>query len=169
MTQPYQPYPTGAHMPEPQRQSIPTQVTNAVRAMYAGAAASIVGVVIEIATVKATKTAIENRGHHLTASQINSVQHALVFGFVVGGVIATVLWIVIAQACRHGSNAARIIGTVLFAVATVDAAVASRAPVATAVKIWWPVVWLAGLIAVIFLWQRASTAYFRPGQGSTQA
>jgi hypothetical protein len=38
---------------------------------------------------------------------------------------------------------------------------AVRAPLAVAVRAWWPVIWLAGLAAVIFLWQSASTAYFK--------
>jgi hypothetical protein len=164
MTQPYQPYPTGARMPEPQRPSVPRQVTNAVRAMYAGAAATLVGIVIEILTISATKTAIEKRSHRLTASQVNSAGHVLVIGIVIGGVIALAAWIIIARACRNGSNTARIIGTVLFALATVDTIGSSVAPLAVAVKAWWPVIWLAGLTAVIFLWQRASTEFFKPGQ-----
>jgi len=43
----------------------------------------------------------------------------------------------------------------------VDTIVSATAPVAVAVKAWWPVIWLAGLVAVIFLWQRASTAFFK--------
>jgi hypothetical protein len=164
MTQPYQPYPTGAQMPEPQRPSAPRQVTNAVRAMYAGAAASIVGIVIELLTISATKTAIEKKHPNFTASQINNTGHALVIGIVVGGVIAAVVWIVIARACQRGSNTARIIGTVLFALATVDAIVGSTVTLAAADKIWELVVWLAGLIAVIFLWQRPSTAFFKASQ-----
>jgi hypothetical protein len=164
MTQPYQPYPTGARMPESRRPPIPRQVTNAVRAMYAGAAASIVGIVIEIRTVNATKTAIQKRSHHLTASQINNLGHALVIGIVIGGVIAVVVWIVIARACQGGSNTARIIGTALFALATLEAIGSSVAPLAVAAKAWWPVIWLAGLIAVIFLWQRPSTAFFKQSQ-----
>ena len=35
-----------------------------------------------------------------------------------------------------------------------DTIVSATAPVAVAVKAWWPVIWLAGLVAVIFLWQR---------------
>jgi hypothetical protein len=164
MTQPYQPYPTGAQMPEPQRPSVPRQVTNAVRAMYAGAAASVVGIVIEILTISATKTAIEKRSHHLTASQVNNLGHGVVIGVVIGGLIAIAVWIVIARACRNGSNTARIIGTVLFALATLEAIGSSVAPLAVAVKAFWPVIWLCGLIAVIFLWQRPSTAFFKPTQ-----
>jgi hypothetical protein len=161
-----QPYPTGTQMPEVPRPSVPPQVANAVRAMYAGAAASLVGIVIEILTVNATKTAIEKHSHHLTASQVNSTQHALVIGAVVGGVIAVAVWIFLARACQNGNNWARITGTVLFALATVDAIVGAASPVATADKIWGLVTWLAGLAAVIFLWQAASTAFFKAARSS---
>ena len=165
MTQPLQPYPTGpAGMPEPERRPVPAQVKNAIKAMYVGAVATIVGVIIEIVTVGATKTAIEKRSHHLTTSQVNSTEHVLVIGFVVGGLIAVAAWIIIARACRNGSAAARITGTVFFGLATIDAIVASAAPVAVAIKAWWPVIWLCGLVAVIFLWQRASTTFFKPGR-----
>jgi hypothetical protein len=168
MHQPYeplQPYPTGAQMPDLGKPPVPPQVNNAVRAMYAGAAATVVGVVIEILTAGATKTAIEKRSHHLTASQINATQHALIIGFVVSGLIAVAAWLIIARACKNGNNWARITGTVLFALATVDTIVSAAAPLAGPVKFWWPVIWLAGLTAVIFLWQRASSAFFK-GTGS---
>jgi hypothetical protein len=157
----YQPYPTGTQLPELDQPPVPAQVKNAVWAMYAGAAATIVGVVIEILTVGATKTAIEKRSPHLSASQVNSTQHVLIIGFVVSGLIAVAAWIFIARACRNGNAWARITGTVLFGLATVDTILSAAAPVAGPVKAWWPVIWLAGLIAVIFLWQRASTAFFK--------
>jgi hypothetical protein len=156
-----QPYPTGTQMPEVQRPPIPPQVSNAIKTMYAGAAATIVGIVIEILTVNATKTAIENGRRHLTASQVNVAEHALIIGFAVSGLIAVAAWIILARACQNGQNWARLTGTALFVLATVDAIVASRSPVAAAVKAWWPVIWLVGLTAVIFLWQRPSTAFFK--------
>jgi hypothetical protein len=84
-----------------------------------------------------------------------------VIAFVITGLIAVAAWVAIARACRNGSNGARITGTVLFGLATVDTLVSAVAPQAVAVKAWWPVIWLAGLIAVILLWQRASTAFFK--------
>jgi hypothetical protein len=156
-----QPYPTGTQMPEVQRPPIPPQVSNAIKAMYAGAAATIVGIVIEILTVNATKTAIEKHSPNLSASQVNSTQHVLIIGAIIGGLIALAAWIVIARACQNGNNWARITGTVFFALATVDTLVSAVSPVATPVKAWWPVIWLAGLTAVIFLWQRPSTSFFK--------
>jgi hypothetical protein len=156
-----QPYPTGTQMPEARRPPVPPQVANAVKAMYAGAAASIVGVVIEILTVNSTKAAIEKHSPNLSASQVASTQHVLIIGAIAGGLIAIGAWIVIARACQNGQRWARITGTVFFALATVDTIVSAVSPVAGPVKAWWPVIWLAGLTAVIFLWRPASTAFFK--------
>lgn len=162
----YQPYPTGAQMPDIQRPPVPPSVANAVKVMYAGAAASIVGIVLEIVTVNATKSAIEKKSPHLSASQVNASQHALVAGFIVSGVIAAALWIFIAYNCNSGRSWARRLGTALFAIATIDAAGAAVAPEAALVKVWQLVVWLIGLAAVIFLWKRDSTAFFNGMQPS---
>jgi hypothetical protein len=98
----------------------------------------------------------------MTASQLSSTQHVLIAGFVAGGVIAAVVWIVLARACQRGHNWARITGTVLFALATVDTFIGLTTPIAAVVRIWAVVTWLAGLAAVVFLWRRDSSAYFRP-------
>jgi hypothetical protein len=156
----YQPYPTGGELPEIERPPVPSQVRNAVKVMYAGAAASLLGIIVDIVTVNTTKSAIEKRTPHLTASQLNATQHALIAGSIIGGVIAAALWIFIAQNCKGGKNWARLIGTVLFAISTIDTIGGAIAPVAGAVKIWEAVVWLIGLIAVVLLWQRPSTEFF---------
>ena len=56
---------------------------------------------------------------------------------------------------------ARITGTVLFALSTVDTIVGLTAPLAAPVKIWAVAVWLVALTAIVFLWRRNSTAYFK--------
>ena len=66
--------------------------------MCAGAAASLIGIVISLVTIGATKTAIEKHSPNLSASQVNSTQHALIAGFVAGGVIAAAVWILLARA-----------------------------------------------------------------------
>ncbi len=95
----YQPYPgSDSQLPETQRPPAPASVRTAVRAMYAGAAVSLLGIGVDLLTVGATKTAIARRSPDLTASQVASTQHVLI----------------------------------------------------------------AGLAAVVFLWRRTSSAYFRP-------
>ena len=157
----YQPYPTSSQRPELGKPSVPAQVKHAVTVMYVGAAATVAGIVIEILTVNATKAAIEKKSHHLTASQLNTTGHALIIGSIVSGLIAVAAWLILARACRNGSNWARITGTVLFVLATIDTIGGAISPVAGPVKAWWPVIWLAGLVAVIFLWQRPSTDFFK--------
>jgi hypothetical protein len=158
----YQPYPaSNTPLPETQRPPAPASVLNAARVMYVGAATSLLGIAIDVLTVSATKTAIEKRSPALSVSQVNSTQHVLIAGFIAGGVIAAVVWIVLAQACKNGRNWARITGTVLFGLSTVDPVGGLGAPVAGGVKIWAVVVWLVALTAIVFLWRRGSTAFFK--------
>jgi len=126
----YQPYPQDTQMPETRHLPAPASVLNAVRVMYVGAAASLLGIVIDVLTVGATKRAIEKHSHHLTASQINSSQHVLVIAFIIGGLIGAAAWFFLARSCLGGKN-------------------------------WAIGVWLVGLTAVVFLWRRSSTAFFK--------
>jgi hypothetical protein len=157
----YQPYPQDTQLPETRHLPAPASVRNAARVMYVGAAASILGIIIDILTVGATKKAIEKHSHHLTASQINSSQHVLVIAFIIGGLIGAAAWFFLARSCLGGKNWARITGTALFALATVDTLGGLGAPIAGLVKIWAILVWLVGLTAVVFLWRRTSTAFFK--------
>lgn len=160
----YQPYPgSDTQLPEPRRLPAPASVLNAVRVMYAGAVTSLLGAAFDVVTVNATKRAIESHSRHLSASQLASLQHTLIAGFAAGGVIAAAVWIGLAVACRRGHDWARIAGTVLFGLSTVDALGGLAVPVAGVVKVWALLVWLAGLAAVVLLWRRESTAFFRQG------
>ena len=95
----YQPYPgSDTQLPETQRPPAPASVRTAGKAIYAGAATSLLGIAIDLLTIS----------------------DVLIAGFIAGGVIAAV------------------------------------------VRVWAVVVWLAGLAAVVFLWRRESSAYFRP-------
>jgi hypothetical protein len=158
----YQPYPgSETQLPRTQRAPVPASVRNAVTAMYAGAAASLLGIVVDVVTVNATKTAIEKHSPAMTASQVSSTQHVLIAGFVAGGVIAAAVWIFLALACRRGHGWARITGTVLFGLATLDTVVGLTVPLAGPVELSGLLTWLAGLAAVTFPWRPSSTAYFR--------
>lgn len=157
----YQPYPGATQMPDTPPRTVPPSVRQAVRAMYGGAAASLIYLIASIVTVGSTKTAIEKRFPNLTASQVTTEQHVLLIAGVAGGLIAIAAWILIARACQAGRNWARITGTVLFGIGTLDAVGGLVNPVAVPVKILAFVIWAFGLIAVIRLWQAASSAYFR--------
>ena len=157
----YQPYPGTAQMPDTPPPAIPGTVRQAVRAMYGGAAASLIYLISSVVTQGSTKTAIEKRFPNLTASQVTTEQHVLLIAGIVSGLVAIAAWLFIARACRAGKNWARITGTVLFGVGTLDAFGGLINPVAVPVKILAFVIWLFGLIAVVRLWQAASTAYFK--------
>jgi hypothetical protein len=155
------PYP-GAQMPQAQRPPAPASVSNAVKLMYAGAVASLTGIVVDLTTLSATKSAIEKQSPNLTAGPVTAQEVPLIVGWIAGGLIGAALWIFIARASRSGKNWARITGTVFFAIATVQGGLSNLVlPEALAVKIFWFVIWLIGLGAVVLLWQRSSSAFFR--------
>lgn len=157
----YQPYPGATQMPDTPPRTVPPSVRQAVKAMYGGAAVSLIYLIASIATVGSTKAAIEKRFPNLTASQVTTEQHALLIAAIAGGVISIAAWIFIARACQAGKNWARITGTVLFGLGTLDAFGGLINPVAVPVKILAFVIWALGLIAVIRLWQATSSAYFK--------
>jgi uncharacterized membrane protein (UPF0136 family) len=114
-----------------------------------------------VVTQGSTQAAIEKRFPNLRASQVAAEQHVLLIAGIVTGLIAIAAWLLIARASQAGKNWARITGTVLFGLATLDALGGLINPVAVPVKILAFVIWLFGLIAVAALWQAASTAYFK--------
>jgi hypothetical protein len=156
----YTPYPGSAELPVVERPPLPASMLTAVRAMYAGAAASLIGILVDALTVGATKNAIARHSRHLTASQLNSTEHVLVAAFIAGGVIGAGVWMFIAQSCKGGKPWARIVAAVLFAIGTLDCAVGVSAPVATAVKVYAAITWLIALTATVCLWRRPSSAWF---------
>src|SRR6266511_4105051 len=157
----YQPYPGGAQMPEVQRPPAPGSVRNAVKLMYAGAVASLIGIAIDLTTLTATKNAMKRQFPNLTASQLTAQERPLMVGWIASGLVAAALWIFIARNCQSGKSWARITGTVLFGIATMDALGNLVVPEAALVKIFWFVIWLIGLGTVVFLWRGSSSAFFR--------
>ncbi len=159
----YQPYPGGAPLPEPSaRPPVPQSITRAVQLMYAGAVASLIGIVIALTTLSSIKSQIISRNPSLTTTQVNNAEHVAIGILIASGLIGAALWLWMAQSCKAGKNWARITSTVLFAIETVNV-LAGAAAVASggASRIYSIVVWLIGLGAIIFLWQRSSTEYFK--------
>ena len=161
----YQPYPTsGEQPPEPQRPPIPTSVQNAVKFMYAGAALSLIELVVGLATIGSLKTAIEQAGQrahkHYTPSQLHQLEVSSVVILVLIGVIAIGLWLWMARANQAGHSYARITGTVLFGLNTLFLFLSLAQPHVSLGLIFNLLVWLAGLGAVIMLWRKESGEYF---------
>jgi hypothetical protein len=156
----YQPYPTSAQLPDSARPPAPPSVQNAVKVMYVGAVASIIGIAIDLATIGSVKTNLAKKHPNLTATQLTHTEHALAIGFVIGGLIAAALWVVIARNCKTGRSWARMTGTVLFGISTLGAVFSLALPTGAAAKPYGLLVWLIGLAATILLWRRSSTEYF---------
>jgi hypothetical protein len=160
----YQPYPGGAQMPPAQRSPAPPSVINAVRLMYAGAAVSAIGAIIGLATIGSLKTTLQQQNPSLSSSQINTAADVAVVAVVVVGLIGIGLWIWMALMCKAGKNWARITGTVFFGIATISTLFGLARPEVAVSRIISIVGWLIGLGAVILLWQKASSAFFKPDQ-----
>jgi hypothetical protein len=157
----YQSYPTSGQTPEPQqRPAAPNSVQTAVKLMYAGAALSLIELVVSLVTISSLKSAILKKFPHYTTTQVHSAE--VVVGVVIEAVIAIGLWLWMARANSAGRNYARITGTVLFVVYTLFLLLDLRRPSVGIGLVFSLLVWLAGLGAVIMLWRRESSEYFSP-------
>jgi small-conductance mechanosensitive channel len=177
----YQPYPTGGqYQPYPagggqmsERPPQPSSVRTAVWLMYGGAALSALSAILVLALSSRIRSAVRTallkanvtlRNEHktpLTAAQIHSAESAFIGIVVVILLISIVLWVWMAWANGRGRPWARIVASVLFALNTIFLFVGiSRAGTST---LFTGLGWLLGLGAIIMLWRRESSAYFRPG------
>lgn len=158
----YQPYPGGSQqMPETTRPPAPPSVLRAAQVMYVGAAASLIGIVIDFLTRHAIRTALLSHNHKLTTAQLNTAYHVELGALIVSGLIAAGLWLWMAQSCKAGKSWARIVSTVLFGIDTLSQIAGAAVAGGGGARIFGLIVWLIGLAAIILLWQRSSTAYFK--------
>ena len=162
----YQPYPGSNLPPEPSApQSVPPAVRRAAQVMYVGAAASLIGIIVDFTELNAIKTQLEQRTHTLTPSQLNTAQHIEIGALVAGGLIAAALWIWLAQNVRLGKSWARVVATVLFAIDTISQFAGLAGGPSGLGRVYGLVVWLIGLIAIVLLWQRPARDYFASQSG----
>jgi hypothetical protein len=158
----YQPYPSTGKPVEPERGPAPPAVLNAVKLMYVGAAVSTVSLIISLASIGGTKDAIKKARPSLTATQVNQLNTFIIALAVVSGVIGVALWLWMARKNGEGKNWARILSSVLFLLATLDLFGVLSQP-KTALGLVFPLLtWLVGLGAVILLWRKESTEFFKP-------
>ena len=147
----------------------------AVRLMYAGAAVSAVGLIVGLALIIVdSQVAVRGPflGRSLAAQKPFVITASTAFGLVV-----VCVWLWMARANGQGRNWARILSTVLFALAALQLPGAFTQPVGHGgfgvsvlyyggVELF-AVAWLAGAAAVWQVWRTASTAFFTP-PGSPQ-
>jgi hypothetical protein len=155
-----QQYPNATQTSDFQRPEPPAAVLQAVRVMYLGAALSVAHAVIYVATIGAEKAALARHSPNVSAHTINTLAHIVVISESILALIGAVLFAWIARWCMKGRNGARISGTVLFAIAVLGMAYDFLSPETTLNLVFVVVVVLTGLVAVVLLWQRRSSAYF---------
>jgi ABC-type glucose/galactose transport system permease subunit len=158
----YQSYPETGQPPEPQRPPAPSSVQTAVKLMYAGAALSLIELIVGLITIGSVRSAIRKAFPNYTSSQLHAAEVTSVVVGVVVGLIAIGLWVWMARANAAGHNYARITGTVFFGLNTLFLLLSLARPHASIGLIFNILVWLAGLGAVIMLWRKESGPYFKP-------
>lgn len=158
----HQPYPSGGGQLQPLRPTPPASVANAVKFMYAGAAISLVSLIVTLATLGDTKAAIRKARPSYTAIQVNQLNTFIIGAAIFSGLLGVALWIWMARANNQGRSWARIVSSVLFAVSTVGLVNVFQQP-HTAVGLVFPVLtWLVGAGAIFLLWRPESSAFFKP-------
>jgi hypothetical protein len=178
----YQPYP-GARLPEVEKPPeihhppAPVAVLNAVKIMYAGMAVNAIFVIVDV-SIGISKNTIRKDYPNLSPVNLNATVGFIVAFTIVFGLVDIGCWLLIARSCKGGKNWARILGTVLFALdtfrillvivgrASSTARLFNHLGVLTAGEI---VVWLIGLAAIVLLWRRSSSAFFKAPPASVEA
>jgi hypothetical protein len=158
----YQPYPAGGGADQLQgRPPVPQSVANAVKLMYAGAVISAIEVIISLTTIGSVKSAIIKTYPHYSAAKVHDLEVAGIAGVVVSGLIGIALWLVVARLNAAGRNWARIVASVLFGINTIELVSLFVQPHALIGILFAVLLWLVGLGAIVMLWHRDSSAYFR--------
>jgi hypothetical protein len=155
-----QSHPSPGRPAKPPRPAAPAPVRTAVKLMYVGAAVSTITLIISLAiAIGDVKAAARGRwlGYSLTAARLSHLQPFIIALVVASGLAVIGLWLWMARANGQGRNWARILSTVLFAVATPE--LTRNHGLA---QVFWALTCLTGLTAVWLLWRPASRAFFTP-------
>lgn len=162
-----EPYPTASTPPEQARPQPPAPVRIATFFMYAGAALTLIGGIITLASGAALRAGIHRAYPHYTPAQVHGLAAAENIYSVVYTLVLIFLWLWLAWASRAGKPWARIIASILFGLNTVllllTLATRARAglmPHLAADAVVTVLTWVAGLAAIVLLWRRETSGYF---------
>jgi hypothetical protein len=167
----YPQYPGQVGMPA--KPPVPQTVQNAFYLMLAGAALQLVSGIAVLGSTSKIRDTVRSQHPDFTTTQVDNAVHAGVAIAIVGVLIGMGLWIWMAFANRAGKNWARITGTVFFGIdclsLLVGLAASSSSTMNTTKDSGFSVavgilIWIVGLVTVILLWNKQSSAYFKPGQ-----
>jgi hypothetical protein len=160
-----QPGPSAERPAEPLRPPAPAPVRTAGKFMYAGAISSAAELIATLAfswDIKLYHLTLAR--HTYTAAQLSHVRPLIIAAVTAFGLAEIVLWLWMARATSQGKNWARILSTVLFALATLKLLSALEViGKSGGGPVFFDVLdWLTGLAAVWLLWRPAASAFFKP-------
>jgi hypothetical protein len=156
----HQPYPSAGQQQRLPEQA-PRSVRTAVKLMYGGVAANILGIIINLTTISSIRRAILTSYPLYSTGQVHRLELVTVGGSAVIGLLAVGLWIWMAQANSAGKSWARVFATVLFGINTLAMLATIARPHSTYELLTGILVWLIGLVAVTLLWQKSTSAYLQ--------
>lgn len=173
------PYPGPAGLP-PAKPPAPESVTRAFQCMIAGAALSAISVVATFTQLGSIRSTFEKGLSNGDSDMVGSLVTATIVAAVVMALIEIGLWLWMAFSARAGKNYARIVGTVFFGINAAGTLFATAGYFVTAhsgstsstfatsdtvlgqIVDW--LTFLVGLAAVVLLWRKSSSRYFKPEQ-----
>lgn len=160
----------------------PTPIRQAVRLMYAGAAVSVVSLILTVISSFSLKqnliasNAQNLKDHKVTMGQISTFATASITYAIVIEIAAVALWIWMAKLNEAGRSWARITSTVFFAIWTFYAysnvnslkggmfiSVSLIVSLALLLALWG-----IGVATIALLWRPVSTAYFKARSQSSR-
>jgi serine/threonine protein kinase len=151
-------YPQPYQVGRPPATQLPASMRKAIGLMYAGAGYALVEAigVIVVASAIISKHPVRATAGQVTVGGVVALT-------VVLSVIEIALWLGIARACRAGRSWARVTGTVLFGLHTLGflGVLVNPHSGLGLTKVLTTLSWLIACGAVVFLWQRPSSAFFQ--------
>ena len=150
-----QPHPSTGQPAEPLRPPAPAPVLTAAKFMHGGAISSAALLIAALPFMGDIHGKV--LGHRLTVTPLSITLVTVV------GLAVIALWLWMARATSQGRNWARILSTVLFALATLEllSAIEVIGKDGVAQAFFAGLTWLSGLAAVWMLWRPASSAFFK--------
>jgi hypothetical protein len=142
------------------RRPIPPSVLTAIRLMYTGAVFTVVNVIWDLTIIGQVKAAFLAR-HPFAEHMARSAAGAATLAVIVGGAVSILTWLWLASATRRRRRWVRAAAPMLFGIGTISLLATLSRPGIGVVKGMGVIGWLIGLAALIALWQRQSSEYFR--------
>ncbi|HKR70779.1 MAG TPA: hypothetical protein VJT16_18225 [Streptosporangiaceae bacterium] len=145
---------------------LPDNVRTSARLLYAGAVLNVIGVVYYGLT-----TSPSSGPQLIHVDNPHSSSYAI--GAALGGIFAAAViagvWLWMAWAIKRAKNWARIVSAVLLGIGAFGLVGRLVLMPVTVVTLSWALCWLAGLGAVILMFQRSVSAFFAPADTMPQA